>query len=144
MDFSIHLSTSITISAPKEAVWDALTNPAKIKEYLFGTNAITDWKVGSPIAFEGEWNGKKYRDKGTILDFQKGKLLKYSYWSGFSGLEDRPENYSQVTFTVESSGNKTTLTLNQVGFVDEKGRDHTGENWAQVFKMMKEIIEKQK
>ena len=28
-------------------------------------------------------------------------VLKYDYWSGFSGLEDKPENYSLVTYTLE-------------------------------------------
>ncbi len=48
----------ITISAPIATVWDALVNPEMIKQYMFGTNAVSDWKEGSPIVWKGEWEGK--------------------------------------------------------------------------------------
>jgi uncharacterized protein YndB with AHSA1/START domain len=69
--------SSITINAPINKVWQALTDPAMIKEYLFGTTTITDWKKGSPISYEGEWEGKKYKDKGAIIDIVPEKLLHY-------------------------------------------------------------------
>ena len=50
------------INVPVSKVWDALTNPDQIKKYFFGTNAISDWKVGSPLEFKGEWEGKEYHD----------------------------------------------------------------------------------
>ena len=65
------LKKQFTFNAPVEAVWDALTNPEKIKRYLFGTQTITDWKEGSPIIFTGTWEGTQYKDKGTILKFVK-------------------------------------------------------------------------
>ena len=34
----------ITINAPAGKVWQALTDPAQIKQYLFGTNTVSDWK----------------------------------------------------------------------------------------------------
>jgi len=40
---------SLIINAPIAKVWDALVNPELIKHYLFGTEAISDWEVGSPI-----------------------------------------------------------------------------------------------
>ena len=47
--------------------------------------------MGSPLIFQGEWEGKSYQDKGNILASEPGKLLQYNYWSGFSGLEDVEE-----------------------------------------------------
>jgi len=81
MKNDIKAETSIKIQATIREVWEALTNPELIKKYLFGTNTITDWEVGSPIRFTGEWEGKTYEDKGTILGIQNNKLLKYDYWS---------------------------------------------------------------
>src|SRR5215831_12593852 len=92
------LKKSIHINASTSKVWDALVNPAIIKQWLFGTNTISDWKVGSPIYFTGEWQGTAYKDKGTILQFEKEKVFQYNYWSGFSGLPDTIENYSIITF----------------------------------------------
>jgi len=36
----------VTITAPAAAVWDALTKPELVKQYLHGANLATDWKVG--------------------------------------------------------------------------------------------------
>ncbi|HCN84536.1 MAG TPA: ATPase, partial [Sphingobacteriaceae bacterium] len=52
-------SVSIIIDAPVSHVWQALTDPALIKEYLFGTNTRSDWKKNSSITYTGEWEGKK-------------------------------------------------------------------------------------
>ena len=34
---------TINIDAPTSKVWDALTKPELIKQYLFGTEVTTDW-----------------------------------------------------------------------------------------------------
>ncbi len=52
------VAAEIHICAPPEAVWAALTDPAKIRRYLFGTKTDCDWKVGSRITYSGEWQGK--------------------------------------------------------------------------------------
>ena len=49
---------SININASSHEVWEALTTPEIIKKYFFGTNVTSDWKVGGPIIFKGEWEGK--------------------------------------------------------------------------------------
>jgi uncharacterized protein YndB with AHSA1/START domain len=56
-----------TIHAPISKVWQALVNPEIIKQYLFNTDVISDWKVGSPVTYKGEWEGKAFEDKGEIL-----------------------------------------------------------------------------
>src|SRR4051812_9473220 len=92
------MKTSISIQAPPTRVWEALTDPEQIKQYFFGTEAISDWKVGSPLIFKGIWEGKEYVDKGIILELEQNKKLKYNYWSSFSGTEDIPENYAHITY----------------------------------------------
>ena len=61
----------ITINASVDAVWQALTDPALVKRYLHGTNMETSWKVGGPITWKGEWKGKAYADKGTVLAVER-------------------------------------------------------------------------
>ena len=58
---------SIHINATTDKVWEALTTPEIIKKYFFGTDAVSDWKVGSSLIFKGEWEGKKYEDKKKIF-----------------------------------------------------------------------------
>ncbi len=84
MNKELTVTTSIEINADRAKVWDALTNPEKIKVYLFGTETLTDWKTGSEIIFQGEYQKHQYKDKGIILDIRTEELLQYSYWSGFT------------------------------------------------------------
>ena len=65
----------ITVNAPPDVVWRALTDPAMVRQYMHGTNLQTDWTVGSPITWKGEWQGKSYEDKGTVLAVEPTKLL---------------------------------------------------------------------
>lgn len=69
------------INAFFDKVWDALVNPDKIKQYIFGTNAVSDWNEGSSIVWKGEWEGKKYEDKGVILKMELGHMIQYSHFS---------------------------------------------------------------
>ena len=90
--------TSTTINTPISKVWDALTKPHIIKQYLFGTEVTTDWQVGSPITYKGLWNGKAYEDKGKVVQIEVEKLLVSTFWSSLSGLPDVPENYKTVRY----------------------------------------------
>ncbi len=135
---------SIKIDAPVSKVWDALTKPEIIKQYFFGTDTITDWKVGSPITFQGEWEGKKYQDKGTVLEFEPKQLIKYEYWSSMSGIEDKPENYAPITYELKALNNNTVLTVIQENIPDEKMRVHSEENWNKVLGNLKLLLEKQR
>ena len=132
---------SIDINAPVSKVWEALTNPSMIKKYLFGTDTITDWKVGSPITFQGQWEGKSYQDKGTILANEKEKLLSYSYWSSMSSLPDLPENYANVAFQLQPKAGVTNLSLTQDNCPTEESRKHSEDNWNMVLKSIKELVE---
>jgi hypothetical protein len=53
----------MTINATRGEVWNALTDPEKVKQYMHGTEMSTDWNDGSPIVWRGEWKGRSYEDK---------------------------------------------------------------------------------
>jgi len=133
--------TSITINATTAKVWEALTTPSIIKKYFFGTDAVSDWQVGSPLIFKGEWQGKHYEDKGTILDIVPQKLFKYSYWSSMSGIEDKPENYVNVTYELAGQDDDVTLTVTQENIPDEKMKEHSEQNWNKVLGDLKKLLE---
>jgi uncharacterized protein YndB with AHSA1/START domain len=143
MNHNLEVSKSIIVNADVAKVWDALTNPEIIKEYLFGTETITDWKVGSDIIFQGEYNGQKYRDKGIVRENILHQRISYNYWSAFTGLEDKPENYSLVTYVVTPKGNnQTELTWIQKGFGNEDGYKHSLNGMDGFMKSMKAVIER--
>ncbi|MES2373978.1 MAG: SRPBCC family protein [Bacteroidota bacterium] len=134
---------SIWIDATAEEVWKALTTPELIKQYFFNTNAVSNWKVGSPILFHGEWEGKQYEDKGTIKEIIPEKFLRYSYWSSLSGIEEKPENYVDITYALTEENGGTTLVITQENIPDEKMREHSEENWNKVVEGLKDLVEKQ-
>lgn len=134
--------TSVTIHAPAAQVWDALTSPELIRQYLFGTNTETDWKVGSDIRWRGEYEGKSYEDKGKILQVLPEKLLQHTYHSAMSGIEDKPENYFNVTYELEETDGETTVTVTNSNHPDEKSVAHSESNWSQVLSKLKEVVER--
>jgi uncharacterized protein YndB with AHSA1/START domain len=142
MSQDIIVERTLLIKAPVEKVWKALTDPEQIKQYLFGTTTETTWQKGSPITYKGEWQGKSYEDKGTIIDIIPGKLLHTTYFSSMSGKEDLPENYAHVVYKLEPKGNETLVLLTQDNVHSEEERKHLEQNWDMVLKGMKKLVEK--
>jgi uncharacterized protein YndB with AHSA1/START domain len=143
MNHSLTVSKSITINAGVAKVWHALTTPALIAEYLFGTETVTDWKVGGPIIFQGEYQGQKYRDKGVILEYVLHERIRYSYWSGFSGLDDKPENYSVVSYSLRKlDDTNTELTWTQQGFANEGAHKHSESGMDAFLASVKTVMER--
>lgn len=130
-----------TIDAPVSKVWQALVNPEIIKQYLFNTDVISDWKVGSPIIYRGEWEGKPFEDKGKILEIEPEKILKSTHWSPLSGVPDTPENYHTVTYTLSEKGDGTEVTITQDNNASEEEEAHSEKNWQTVLKGLKDLLE---
>ena len=134
---------STTINASVEKVWEALTNPNIVKQWLFGTEmSVTAWEVGGTITYKGEWQGKTYEDKGKIVEIVPGKKFVSTYWSAFAGLPDAPENYQEVTYELESMDKRTKLTITQEGSKTEEAARHSEENWNMTLDSMKNLLEK--
>lgn len=122
-------------------VWDALMNPAQVKKYFFGTDVSSTWEIGSPLTFSGEWEGKTYEDKGTILKKEPNKLLQYSYWSSMSGKPDLPENYANITYELSENNGVTTLAVTQDNIINKEGQSHSQQNWGIVLGNLKKLLE---
>jgi uncharacterized protein YndB with AHSA1/START domain len=130
-----------TINAPIDMVWDALTNPAMIKQYMFGTEAVSEWHEGSPIVWKGEWQGNAYEDKGMILKMSPPHMLQLSHYSPLSGAPDVPESYHTLTYELSEAENATRLVLSQDKNANEEERDHAATMWTQMLGSLKAIVE---
>jgi uncharacterized protein YndB with AHSA1/START domain len=133
--------THITIHAAPDKVWLALTTPAMIKQFMFGADVHTDWKIGSPLTYTGEYQGKNYEEKGTIKQIEPGKLLAATHFSSMSGKPDVPENYALVMYQLEATGATTVLTVTQDNIDDDKGVEGSVKNWTGVLQTIKKIVE---
>lgn len=141
MDKNLIAMASITINAPSAKVWNALVNPEAIKQYMFGTNVVSDWHEESPIVWKGEWQGKSYEDKGVILQFKPGRTLQYSHFSPLSGLPDKPDSYHTVTIELSGDGNQTRVSLAQDNNPTEQAREHSEKNWGMMLAALKKFLE---
>lgn len=141
MKSNIKAEVSTVIASEKSTVWDALTKPETVKEWFFGTHLSTTWEPGTPIIFSGEWQDKKYEDKGTVLAYKQEEMLQYTYWSSMSGIEDKPENYVTITYRIGGEDGEVAVTIIQENIQDEKTRDHSIENWKKVLKSLKDMLE---
>lgn len=141
MSKNLIAKSSITIHADRKAVWNALTNPQEISKYMFGARVESTWKAGSPITWNGEVNGKKYADKGEILEVKPEDTLAYSHYSSLSGKPDKPENYHNVTIHVAAADDSSLVTLTQDNNPNEDARGHSQQNWTMVLQGLKRTVE---
>lgn len=141
MNKGLIAKTSVSINASADKVWNALTNPDVIKQYMFGTTVVSDWKEGSPIVWKGEWQGRKYEDKGVILQMKPQRLIQYSHFSPLSGKSDQPENYHTVTVELASDGAASKVSLSQDNNETEEERKHSEKNWQMMLEGLKKLLE---
>jgi uncharacterized protein YndB with AHSA1/START domain len=142
MNKGLIANVSTTIKAPSAKLWQALVTPAAIKEYMFGTTVTSDWVVGSPIVWKGEWQGRAYEDKGIILQVVPERVLEYSHFSPLAGVPDVPENYHIVTVELSPDGERTRVTLSQDNNPTEQARQHSEENWGMMLAALKQFLER--
>jgi len=132
----------IEIKRDVETVWNALTDPELIRQYLSNTRVATDWEVGSPISFMGDHEGKAYHDKGTILVSEAPKTLKYTFWNSLAGKEDVYDNYTHVLYQLKRLGEDSTeLTITNEKLENEEQKQHMEESWTKVLQDLKKLLE---
>jgi uncharacterized protein YndB with AHSA1/START domain len=141
MNNSFPAKVEIMINATADQVWEALTDPDLIKQYLFGTEVVTDWRVGHPIIYKGDFEGKAYEDKGEVLQKEVARLLVTTYWSSLSGLPDIPEYYKTVRYELSPAGNGTKLSVTQDNNDSREDARQSEENWEMVLESIKTLVE---
>lgn len=116
--------STIYLDAPIEKVWDTLTKPELVKQWQYGSDLITDWKIGNEIRFKNEWEGQVFEQWGTILEVVTNKKIKYSLFFPRPELEDKPENYFIMSYILSEENQKIKLEIiqedNRPGAVQEK------------------------
>lgn len=129
------------IDAPPLEVWRALTDRELIKQYMFGSEVTTDWKPGSPITWQGEFEGRAYEDKGEIISFEPGRLLEVTHFSPLTGQDDRPENYHRVRYDLQPTDTGTRVQLTQDNNSSAEEAEHSGANWQMMLDGLKKVAE---
>lgn len=135
---------SLTIKAPASRVWEILTDPEHTKKYMFGCEAISDWKPVSPLIWKGAKDGVIYV-KGQLLALDQEKLFRFTVFDPNSGIEDVPSNYTTVTIGLTPGNGSTVLSITQgdfAGMADGNNRFMSAEaGWDMVLPKIKETAE---
>jgi len=145
----LFITNTIEIKAPKEKVWDALTNPEKTKIYMFGCETVSDWKVGSELLWRGSYQGQEMIFvKGYVIENEPVSKLVYSTFDPNSSMEDVLENYLDVSYSLHEENGITTLTVQQGDYakVAEGVRRYqesynNGEGWNPILVEIKKLVE---
>lgn len=109
------VTNTIIIHAPAAKVWDALTNPEQTKKYMFGCEALSDWKPGSPLIWKGVFNGvEMIAVKGEVVSIDAPGSLVYTVIDPNNPkIPDLPENYLTITCRLGEHGDATVLEVSQ-------------------------------
>jgi uncharacterized protein YndB with AHSA1/START domain len=130
-------TAEIDIAAAPARVWASLTEPAAVKEWMFGTDLETDWQVGNPIVWKGEFKGTSYEDKGEVLEFDAPERLSVTHFSPTTGQDDVPENYHTLVYTLTPVDDGTHVTLTQDNNGSDEEAQRSTENWQQALEGIK-------
>jgi len=142
------VKSSVSIHAPAAKVWDTLTNPQQTKKYMFGCEAISDWKPGSPLIWKGVFNGvEMVAVKGNIVSIVPNKSLVYTVIDPNNpNIPDIPGNYLTVTCDLDEEGDQTLLTVSQgdystVAEGPERYEDTRKGGWDSIMDQIKAVAE---
>jgi uncharacterized protein YndB with AHSA1/START domain len=129
------------IEAEAARVWSALTG--EDGAMMPGTRIETDWQVGHPIVFSGEWKGMAFKDYGEIQQVDPEYEVSFTHWSGSA---ERPADYHIVRYRLEPEGRGTRVTLTQFNVgpkaeVDEATRAEFEKNWRAMLDGLKKSAE---
>jgi uncharacterized protein YndB with AHSA1/START domain len=134
---------SIRIDAPASDVWHVLTTPSLTKKFMFGGEAVSDWKAGSPLLWR--IGGSRKVLKGTIVAIEPGKRLSYTIIDPDAEYPDIPENYTTVTYTLEEKDGATTVSISDGDFSRvAEGKERyrrTVQGWGEALVRLKEVAE---
>jgi uncharacterized protein YndB with AHSA1/START domain len=136
---------SADIFTSPDHVWQALTEPEKITQWMGGALVESKWEIGSDITFTGRLPNfnKPYRDRGTVLAMEREKFLQYSHWSELSRLPDLPQNRTIITFSLDGMDEKTRLSVRHENFDSEDAYKHANFFWGIALNTLKKLLEQQ-
>ena len=102
--------------------------------------SVTTWEEGAPITWSGEYDGRRYADKGELLEVVPEEALVHTHYSPLSGAPDEPASYRTVAWRLQDEGGRTRLTLDQTLLGEDPAQPK--QTWEQVLGQLKEHVER--
>ncbi len=134
-------TAGVEVEADTDRVWQALTDPDLVAQYMMGSRVESDYRPGSPITWSGEWQGRPYQDKGEVLEVDAGRVLEVTHYSPLGGGDDVPDNYHRVRYELEPSGSGTSVRLTQDGCESPEQVEQFSATWQTMLEGLKQVAE---
>jgi uncharacterized protein YndB with AHSA1/START domain len=131
-----------TYQAPAQAVWEALTDIEKIRQWYFNMDEFKPQK-GFRFSFTGGSEDRQYLHLCEVTAVEPGKKISYTWtYKGYPGR-------SEVTFELFAEGDKTRVKLTHTGLetfpadTADFRRSNFEMGWTEIIgKHLKEFVEK--
>jgi len=136
------IERSVAIRAAPADVWRAFVEPELEKQWM-GMRLVCRWEVGGPITLTETPLGPKYVERGTLLAFEPGKLLRYDHWSKLWRVPDTPANRAVVTLRIDpdADGGGSTVTFHHDLPAVEALAEHADFFWRVGLGLLKKVLE---
>lgn len=121
-------------------LWDAFATSEGFANAYAGIKVECNWKVGSPIVWSGEWEGKKFRDEGTLKVYERPRLFVYTYWTSFWGPQPDPSSIQEIRNEFLPVEGGTKLVITQTNIPTAEARDHSAANWKELLDKLAESL----
>lgn len=126
-----HIATAeLDIRAPIAEVWAALTDTDRLGEIMFGSTVETDWAIG----YRGEWEGRPFEDRGTVLKLTEPTVIRLSHQAAGS------EEPHEVRYDLRELGPATHVTLTQDGNATVEAAEHAAANWQATLESLQRVV----
>ena len=127
------------IATTPEKLWEALTQGKFTKQYWFGRQIESDWRIGSPVRFyDGDSND--LTDSGVVLEYDPPFRLAYTFRNEFDS-EAQKLGYSRVAFSIERRDETVKLTLVHDELLNEELAAAFREGWSPILSSLKTYLE---
>lgn len=113
---SLSFSSTVSLSATPDIVWQALTDPLQIARYHLAPLKIMESAPGGRIIYGTE---TAELISGKILNIVPGKLLIHTFQFVIAESKSYEDPPTIVSYQLEPTISGTRLTLNHSGFPEE-------------------------
>lgn len=134
------IKKTVKLHADPSTVWAALTNPELTKRYLYECEAISDWKVGSPLVFRHQSeDGETIPVKGIVKAFEPNETLEHTCFE--TAFEHEPSKHTTIVYQLTPANDMTELSVTQGEFPEEEDFQQHDASWDYVLNGLKLLLE---
>jgi len=131
---------SVSIAAAPADVWRAIVDPELGPRWM-GMRIVCSWEIGSTVTLTETPLGPKYIERGTLLVFEPGRLLRYDHWSPLWRVPDLPANRAVLTLEVVPDGDGARVCFRHELPEVEAIAEHSDFFWRVGLAQLKKLVE---